>query len=271
MTARAAIGVYREERFSPGRVDDDRAVLDSVADRLREQGVAVRAFDGDRLPSPDVAERLVFAMCQGERALAWLEALGRETVVVNPPRAIRNCYRTRMLERFAAAGVPHPTSALAESSPPADLASGPWLKRGDVHAMEAGDVRRVFGEAEWRQALGELRERGVASAVVQDHAEGTVFKFYGVAGRFFRAYGLPSGLERAAEEIAAAGAAALELEVWGGDGVAGPDGSIRLIDFNDWPSFSRCRDEAAAAIAGHLLDRLENGTERRRGEAIRDA
>jgi hypothetical protein len=260
VTARSAIGVHREKRFSPGRVEDDRAVLDRVADRLRASGVAVRTFEGDQLPSGPAGEPLVFAMCQGERALSWLDALSSETVVVNPPRAIRNCHRTRMLERFALARVPQPKTAVAGSSPPPDVAAGAWLKRGDVHAMEAGDVRRVFGEAEWRQALGDLRARGVASAVVQEHVEGTVFKFYGVAGRFFRAYGLPRGLERAAEEIAVAGAAALELEVWGGDGVAGPDGSIRLIDFNDWPSFSRCRDEAAAAIAGHLLDRLENRT-----------
>ena len=27
------------------------------------------------------------------------------------------------------------------------------------------------------------------------------------------------------------------------------DGSFCVIDFNDWPSFSRCREEAAEAIA----------------------
>jgi hypothetical protein len=29
-----------------------------------------------------------------------------------------------------------------------------------------------------------------------------------------------------------------------------------LVDVNDWPSFSRCRTEAAAAIAEYLFDRL---------------
>ena len=29
-------------------------------------------------------------------------------------------------------------------------------------------------------------------------------------------------------------------------------GDIRIIDFNDWPSFSRCCDEAAEAIAERL-------------------
>ena len=41
-----------------------------------------------------------------------------------------------------------------------------------------------------------------------------------------------------------------DLEVYGGDIIVRPDGSYCIIDFNDWPSFSRCRDEAAEAIAG---------------------
>jgi hypothetical protein len=85
-----------------------------------------------------------------------------------------------------------------------------------------------------------------------------VYKFYGVAGGFFRAFGLPAGHERAAASLAAAGARALGLSVYGGDGVSAPDGSLALIDFNDWPSFSRCREDASVAIAAHLLDVLKN-------------
>ena len=35
----------------------------------------------------------------------------------------------------------------------------------------------------------------------------------------------------------------------GGDLIIGHDGVARLIDLNDWPSFSACRSEAADAIA----------------------
>ena len=31
----------------------------------------------------------------------------------------------------------------------------------------------------------------------------------------------------------------------GGDCIVAPDGQIRIIDFNDWPSFAPCRTEAA--------------------------
>jgi hypothetical protein len=132
------------------------------------------------------------------------------------------------------------------------------LKRGDVHAMEAGDVRRVFSMVEWAAAVAEFQDREIGNAIVQQHAEGIVFKFYGVAGDFFRAYGLPSGFESAARELARRAAGALGLEVYGGDGVAAADGSLTLIDVNDWPSFSRCRDEAGAAIGRRLLALLES-------------
>ena len=47
--------------------------------------------------------------------------------------------------------------------------------------------------------------------------------------------------------------------VYGGDAIVSADGSIRIIDFNDWPSFSPCRRQAAAAIAARLLASQEEG------------
>jgi glutathione synthase/RimK-type ligase-like ATP-grasp enzyme len=44
-------------------------------------------------------------------------------------------------------------------------------------------------------------------------------------------------------------AKAVGLQVYGGDCIVREDGSYCVIDFNDWPSFSRCRDEAATAIS----------------------
>ena len=52
---------------------------------------------------------------------------------------------------------------------------------------------------------------------------------------------LQSECERLAEAVG--------VDVYGGDAIIRDDGSFCLIDFNDWPSFSRCREEAAAAIA----------------------
>ena len=44
-------------------------------------------------------------------------------------------------------------------------------------------------------------------------------------------------------------AEAVGIKVYGGDCIVRSDGSFCFIDFNDWPSFSRCREEAAEAIA----------------------
>lgn len=251
------LGVLRERRFSPGREDDDRAILEQTADRLRAAGVAVTVVAGEEFPAREWSPRLVFAMCQSTAALAALDALAARCPVVNAPAAIRNCHRFNMLPRLDAAGVPQPRWRLVRHEPPAAFHAGVWLKRGDVHAMEAGDVRRVATESEWKTAMDDLSQRGVGRVIVQEHAEGSVYKFYGVTGGFFRAYGLEPGRERAAASLAAAGAAALGLEVYGGDGVSMSDGRLVLVDVNDWPSFSRCRDDAADAIARRLLEILE--------------
>jgi len=253
------IGIYREERFSPGKVEDDRAILDLVAAELREGGLSVRMLDGNRLPRLEARPALIFAMCQGAAALAWLDEAATRTKVVNHPDAIRGCYRTNLVERLARAGVPQPRWAFAADRLPGALGPGPWLKRGDVHAMEAGDVRRVFTEDEWARMTADFERRGIRRAIVQEHVEGAVYKFYGVKGGFFRAYGLPAGHEERAAVLAERGASALGLEVYGGDGVCPADGSLTLLDFNDWPSFSRCRTDAAGAIGRRLREMMASG------------
>ena len=39
-----------------------------------------------------------------------------------------------------------------------------------------------------------------------------------------------------------------------GDCIVSPDGSIRIIDFNDWPSFAPCRTQAAPHIAKAIVN-----------------
>jgi hypothetical protein len=269
--AEPVLGIYREERFSPGKEQDDRAILDAAASTLRSAGLAVDLLHGDRLPRLARTPALIFAMCQSPEALAWLDEASRRTIVVNHPDSIRACYRINLVARLARTGISQPQWARAGEGFPSGLGAGPWLKRGDVHAMEAGDVRRVFTAEEWTSVTAEFRRRGIRDAIVQRHVEGIVYKFYGVGAGFFRAYGLAPEREQAALALARAGAAALGLEVYGGDGVCAADGSLSLIDFNDWPSFSRCRDEAGTAIGRRLIEILEtrrtNGSQDEDGSA----
>ena len=109
--------------------------------------------------------------------------------------------------------------------------------------------------------------------MVSRHIVGDLVKFYGVQGqRFFRWY-YPTddgdtkfGCERVngdaqhfpfnewrLHEACARMAAITGLRVYGGDCIVRSDGTFAIIDFNDWPSFSRCREEAAEAIAAEAL------------------
>ena len=132
-----------------------------------------------------------------------------------------------------------------------------FVKRGDLHALAPDDVQRVESRGALRSARPGWPQRGVPVAYVQQAVEGRVVKFYGVSGgEYFAALDEERESEgRISEQVrlelarsAAAAAAALGLEAWGGDAVI--DGErFMMIDFNDWPSFSRVREAAARAIA----------------------
>lgn len=255
------LGVAREAVYSPGKVEDDRAILDAVAAALRRRH-AVRVVSADD-PLPRVAAgTMVFAMCQGPAALETLRGWEAGRVrVINSVRAIENCHRVRTIAALADGAVPHPPSVLVptdgEAPLPAWVAEGAWLKRGDVHAVEAADVVRVGDAAAARAALAGFRGRGITAALIQRHLDGPVVKFYAVRGRYFAWFSdgsaeLPPGAEDTMRDLAERGAAALGLEIFGGDCVWDRREGAQLIDLNDWPSYGRCRAAAAEAIAGYL-------------------
>jgi len=138
------------------------------------------------------------------------------------------------------------------------------LKRGDVHAVQEGDVASVASAECLSAALKHFRKIGVRDLLVQDHIEGPVVKFYGVGQqRFFRAYMESSGEEVTSRigplmAVAARAAAVIGVEVYGGDAVLTEGDGVVLIDFNDWPSFSRCSRSAGRAIAECIIDSLDS-------------
>lgn len=284
------LGVTRERIYSPGKVEADRAILEEVAARLRRGHDVTVANADESLPEPEPGTT-VFTMAQGPRALAAMRRWqGRGIRIVNTPRAIESCHRGPMIAAFERHGVKHPRTAVVETAAPAWphwLQEPFWLKRGDVHATEPGDVTRVESRAQAREICAGFAARGIATALVQAHVEGTVVKFYGVSGKFFACFEEgdaggelpppapsfePPGTVSASFHEgrnpgrmslpAAHAAAALGLEIYGGDCVRAADGGIYFIDMNDWPSYGRCRSSAADAIAACLE---EHASEERQG------
>ena len=257
------LGIHREPVYSPGRVDDDGAILDQVSLHLRARGHEVTVCSGDPdtwpVPAPGA---IVFTMCQGARALAQFASWqARGVRIVNSPAAILNCQRHRTVAALAGTTIPFPDTVLLDLHGPHPLPAwialqGAWIKRGDVHATEVGDVVHVDGVAAAEEVLRRLRARGIRQAAIQRHVPGVVVKFYAVRGRFFHCVPPDGPLSRASiAQVAAVGAAAaqrLQVEIYGGDAVVGLDDKTVLIDLNDWPSYASCRAEAAAEIAAYL-------------------
>jgi hypothetical protein len=258
------LGIAREPVYSPGKVEDDRAILDAVAARLRRT-YRVAVLDPEPTLPASAPAPVVFAMCQGPASLETLRRWEASGVrVINSSAGIANTHRARMLAAFERHGIAQPAGRLLRSDEPNAFPEwtdgSAWLKRGDVHATEPDDVVRVEGRAAAATAMAAMRRRGITSALLQPHIDGPVFKFYAVRGCFFAAFAPPQAaqpLQRALETrmraLAEAAAAALELEVFGGDCVRDRQDNLWLIDLNDWPSYARCRPEAAEAIASYLI------------------
>jgi len=252
-----ALGIYREPEFSPGKIEADAAILDAVLGELARAGLETgsldaRAFAGGAAAGADI----ILAMCQGENALRRLAETERAgAIAINSALAIRNCYRDLLAPAGALVATAAPLDARALAG--VDLGAPVFIKRGDLHALGRDDVQRAVSRADLQARLGSFAQRGIRFAYVQQEFAGAVIKFYGVSGgAYFSA--LPEAgeaPEAAVRELAVAAqtaAAALGLEAWGGDAVLSGE-RFAIIDFNDWPSYSRVRGPAARAIARRAI------------------
>jgi hypothetical protein len=276
-------GIFREHTHSPGRESDDAEILRLTAKVLEARGFEVgvkspeEVVDSGEAPPPGI-----FIMCERipilQRLQDWHAAGIR---IVNVPRAVLDTYRERTVLRWEAAGIASPASQVVPTGRPWPPSLDPspypiWVKRGDVHYTEEGDVVRASTAEAVGMALAALAGRGISQAVLQAHVEGDLLKFYGIghpgpggAGSpvpWFRHFyhrdqqvqGYPFD-PQALIDLARRGAAALGLEVFGGDAIVTPSGDLVLIDLNAWPSFALFRDEAAVEIAAYLEYRFTRG------------
>jgi glutathione synthase/RimK-type ligase-like ATP-grasp enzyme len=225
----------------------------------------------------------VFSMARDIFSLVMLEKetdLTTQQKFINSINGILNCTNkaavaTQMLE----AGVPQPEFLVGEKRDLLFCSAGQkeninlplWLKNCDGSATVAEDTVYCSTNEEFNAAFKKMEERDVNLWMVQEHKPGDLIKFYGVEGTDFFFWNYASkghskfGLEKVngkekgypvpADRIkfyADMTAKRLEAPIYGGDAIIDEEGNFWLIDFNDFPSFSSCRDEAAVAIAKRI-------------------
>lgn len=268
------VGVSRGSEFSPNHVNNDAAIFEKVTECLRKFGCKVNTYTEKEFVAQNITADVIFDMARDKAALARLKKLEKEgALVLNSAFGIENCVRRPMTEILLGKGIPHPPSHILPTEREFEPSCFPyWIKRGDSHAMVKEDVCYVTCMQEANSVLANFRKRGIPAAVVNEHLQGDLIKFYGVRelGFFYWFYpspcshskfgleiinGVAKGIpfsEQSMKEACEQASVALNVPIYGGDCVVSADGTVRIIDFNDWPSFARCREEAGEYIAAYI-------------------
>lgn len=279
-------GVMRDAKFAPNNFGNDSAIFQSVLRELRDLGYETRVYTEQEFLERSLDEPVVLNMCREPESIVKLQALEQAgRLVINSGYGIANGGREAMTTQLIDGGVPHPKSMIVDTSD-TDLQSKLeefgrypcWIKRGDGHVVERDDVCYCTCSGDAQLYLRRYRIRGISRAVICEHLEGDLIKFYGVQGQdwfhwfypfdvghskygFEERNGRSKGYSFDLSElkrICNDASVVLNVPIFGGDCVVGRDGEIRIIDFNDWPSFSPCREEGARAIARYVYNAIEN-------------
>lgn len=274
-------GVKRHTLYSPNHIGNDEAIFLAVARLLEESGYSVNLYTEQEFLDNDITEQLIFTMARNEQTACKLRQLEDSgAIVVNSGYSIENCTREQMTRLLLKDDVPHPESLIVSTTemvtayPSGKEIGLCWVKRGDFHAIHREDVTYVRNKENLHEVMEEYTRRGIDRVVINEHLVGDLVKFYGVSGSpfFYWFYpfdvhhskfgheeinGKPKGISFAVDRlktICDKASKTLNVTVYGGDCIVAPDGTIRIIDFNDWPSFAPCREEAAQAIATVIMN-----------------
>ncbi len=272
--------IQRAACYSPNSEEKDLAILQEVGCFFDDTKII---GEGDFVENFSIYNQLILAesvgsvnayyqilsMARSPKALDSLEQLEQRGIrVLNPSAGVRTCQRSNVDKVMRENYLP---------LPPDKGDDGYWVKRADTTAQSKEDVCFCHDWSEVEKIKSIFMQRGITDVVTQAHVKGDVVKFYGVEGTgFFRYYysgddtetkfgdeernGKPQyypfssfNLQVDAEKLACL----LQTPIYGGDAIVREDGSYVIIDFNDFPSFSRCREEAAKAIVGRMKQKVE--------------
>ena len=278
---RKTLLIQRAACYSPNSEEKDLAILQEVGclfddvkiigeDELVESfSTYNQLISAESVGAVNVYYHII-SMARSPKALDCLEQLEQRGIrVLNPSVGIRACQRSNVDKVMRENYLP---------LPPDKGDDGYWVKRADTTAQSKEDVCFCHDWSEVEKIKSTFMQRGITDVVTQAHVKGDVVKFYGVEGTgFFRYYysgddtetkfgdeernGKPqyysfssSDLQTDAEKLACL----LQTPFYGGDAIIQEDGSYVIIDFNDFPSFSKCREDAARAIFERMKSAVES-------------
>ena len=277
-------GIMRAGAYSPNHIGNDAAIFNAAAEQLRKRGYVVNIYSEEQFKLNEIKENVILNMCREQSSIAKLQQLEDQgKLVINSGYGIENCTRERMTRILLGNNIPYPDSLIVDTNEaikPLLKMSGfqsCWIKRGDFHAMHKEDVSYVRHPEEAQEVLQEYFLRGIKRAVINVHLTGDLVKFYGVRGTpfFFWFYPFDEGHSKYGHEaingkskgikfnlkemknICQRAAEELNVVIYGGDCIVSPEGEMRIIDFNDWPSFAPCRNEAAPHIAKAVISLIK--------------
>ena len=285
--------IQRALCYSPNSEEKDLAVLQEVGSLLEDATIIseddfVNRFNtynqsvsSESVDSANVYCQII-SMARSTKALECLEQLELSGIqVLNPSTGVWACQRSNIDKVMRENHLPFP---------PDEGNDGYWVKRADTSAQSKEDVCFCHDWTEVENVKSAFMQRGIINIVVQAHVIGDVVKFYGVEDTgFFRYYysgddtetkfgdeernGKPqyypfssSNLQVDAEKLACL----LQTPIYGGDAIVREDGCYVIIDFNDFPSFSKCRKEAAKAIVGRMKQKVEASRKTSLNEKCKD-
>ena len=277
-------GIMRAGAYSPNHIGNDAAIFNATAEQLLKRGYVVNIYSEEQFNAGEIKEDVVLNMCREQASIAKLQRMeDAGKLIINSGYGIENCTRERMTRILLGNGIPYPDSLIVNTDEvikPLLKMSGfksCWIKRGDFHAMHKEDVSYVRHPEEAQEVLQEYFLRGIKRAVINVHLTGDLVKFYGVKGSpfFFWFYPFDEGHSKYGHEaingksrgikfdvkemknICQRAAEELNVVIYGGDCIVSPEGEMRIIDFNDWPSFAPCRNEAAPHIAKSVISLIK--------------
>ena len=279
-------GIKRNIEFSPNHRGNDDEIFMLTAAELIKLGCTINIYsEGEFIEMATLYEDYIFTMARSKTTVKKLQQLQQmDKLVINSGFGIEQCYRVNMTLNLIKNNIPYPKSIVVSTEDPDEhifqKVNSPtfWIKRGDFHAIHKEDVSFVKGSVHGVNILKEYRLRNITEVVVSEHLYGDLVKFYGVAGTDFFHWFYPiefnhskfnieavngsSGYynfdETLLKKYGADAAAALNVDIYGGDAIISPDGDINIIDLNDWPSFAPCRKEASGYIAQRIYKQALN-------------